>query len=115
MLKVKFLRVTRNLSQWDLAKVAGSTQGRYSLLETGVQMPTVAEGSRLSEFFKIPIATLFNEFTERGDVESLVKSKVSAAVKEARRQPLRPGGSLSGPAANSTSIGLWRKRSRNIA
>lgn len=59
MLKIKLLRLSRNLSQWALSQAAGCSQGRYSMIERGLIEPTPNERERLAAILKAPPATLF--------------------------------------------------------
>ena len=43
MLKIKLLRMSKGLSQWELSRGAGMSQGRYSMIERGLIDPTEAE------------------------------------------------------------------------
>ena len=40
MLKIKLLRMSRSLSQWELSRTVGISQGRYSMIERGLIDPT---------------------------------------------------------------------------
>lgn len=59
MLRVKLLRLTRAVSQWELAKSAGMSQGRYSMIERGQIQPTMEEWTRLAEALGVTPAGLF--------------------------------------------------------
>ena len=59
MLRIKLLRMHRRLSQWDLSKAAGIAQGKYSMIERGLMLPTQAERARLACALDANASTLF--------------------------------------------------------
>lgn len=59
MLRIKLLRISRNLSQWELSRAAGCSQGRYSMIERGLIEPTPDERERLATILRVPTGTLF--------------------------------------------------------
>lgn len=59
MLRIKLLRLSRNLSQWALSKSAGCSQGRYSMIERGLIEPTSEERERLAQILHASASTLF--------------------------------------------------------
>lgn len=59
MLRIKLLRLSATQSQWDLARAAGMSQGRYSMIERGLIEPTPDERERLATILRVPAATLF--------------------------------------------------------
>ena len=59
MLKIKLLRMTQRLSQWELARQSGMSQGRYSMIERGLIEPTPDELERLTTILNAPASTLF--------------------------------------------------------
>ena len=59
MLKIKLLRMSKGLSQWELSRGAGMSQGRYSMIERGLIDPTEAERAGLGKVLNANSATLF--------------------------------------------------------
>lgn len=59
MLRIKLLRLSATQSQWDLARAAGMSQGRYSMIERGLIEPTEVERERIAQIFNVPPSTLF--------------------------------------------------------
>ena len=59
MLRIKLLRISVSQSQWHLAREAGISQGRYSMIERGLIEPTEKERERLSRVLNAPASTLF--------------------------------------------------------
>lgn len=59
MLRIKLLRMSKRLSQWELARLCGVSQGRYSMVERGLIAPTEDERERLSKILQAPPSTLF--------------------------------------------------------
>ena len=59
MLRIKILRLSQGLSQWNLAKAVGISQGRYSMLERGLIKATLEERCRLSRTLGGLTSTLF--------------------------------------------------------
>jgi transcriptional regulator with XRE-family HTH domain len=63
MLKIKLLRMSQGLSQWELSRAAGMSQGRYSMIERGLIDPTEAERAGLANLLNANPATLFRSAT----------------------------------------------------
>ncbi len=59
MLKIKLLRMSQRLSQWELSRRSGMSQGRYSMIERGLIEPTAEERARLAEVLSAAASTLF--------------------------------------------------------
>lgn len=59
MLKIKLLRMSRSLSQWELSRTVGISQGRYSMIERGLIDPTEVERARMARVLGANPATLF--------------------------------------------------------
>lgn len=59
MLRIKILRLTSDLSQWELSRDVGCSQGRYSMIERGLIEPTPDELERLAAILNAPASTLF--------------------------------------------------------
>ena len=59
MLRIKILRLSQGLSQWNLAKAVGISQGRYSMLERGLIKATLEERYRLARILDGLTSTLF--------------------------------------------------------
>lgn len=59
MFKIKLLRMSNGLSQWELSRAAGMSQGRYSMIERGLIDPTEAERAGLAKVLNANPATLF--------------------------------------------------------
>ena len=59
MFRIKLLRMSRALSQWELSRESGMSQGRYSMIERGLIEPTEEERVRLAEILGVPASTLF--------------------------------------------------------
>lgn len=59
MLRIKVLRLSRGMSQWDLSQASGMSQGQYSMVERGLINPTDNERERLARVLSVPASTLF--------------------------------------------------------
>ncbi len=59
MLKIKLLRMSHRLSQWELSHRSAMSQGRYSMIERGLIEPTEEERERLAEVLGEAPAKLF--------------------------------------------------------
>jgi transcriptional regulator with XRE-family HTH domain len=59
MLKIKLLRMSQGLSQWELSHQSGMSQGRYSMIERGLIEPTADERHRLATILNASGSTLF--------------------------------------------------------
>jgi transcriptional regulator with XRE-family HTH domain len=58
MLKLKFLRMSWGLSEWELSHRSEMSQGRYSMIERGLIAPTAEERARLAEVLQAPASSL---------------------------------------------------------
>lgn len=71
MLRLKLLRLHRNLSQWELSRNAEMSQGKYSMVERGLIEPTPEERDRLASALNVSPTTLlrpaFRERMPKGD------------------------------------------------
>lgn len=61
MNKLKFLRLSQGLSQWELAHQSEMSQGRLSMIERGFFPPTDEELQRLAQVLQAPAATLLRQ------------------------------------------------------
>jgi len=59
VLRIKILRFSQGLSQWNLAKAVGISQGRYSMLERGLITATLEERCRLARILGGLTSTMF--------------------------------------------------------
>jgi transcriptional regulator with XRE-family HTH domain len=59
MLRIKLLRISLTLSQWEVSRASGMSQGRYSMIERGLIVPTAEERERLAHILHAAAATLF--------------------------------------------------------
>lgn len=59
MLKIKLFRMSQGLSQWELARQSGMSQGRYSMIERGLIEPMPEERERLAAILGVAGSTLF--------------------------------------------------------
>jgi len=59
MLKIKLLRMSRGISQWEVSHQIGMSQGRYSMIERGLIEPTPEERARLAEVLGAAPSSLF--------------------------------------------------------
>jgi transcriptional regulator with XRE-family HTH domain len=75
---IKELRLERGLSQAELAKKIGVTQGAVYFWEKGISEPTAGFVKKLAEFFEISTDDLLSHNTKR----------VSATTKEAEMAKL---------------------------
>ena len=58
MLRLKVLRLARGMSQWELGRAAGLSQGRFSMIERGLVAPTSEERAALARALGAPATTL---------------------------------------------------------
>ena len=65
MLKIKLLRLSRKLSQWELSRAGGMSQGRYSMIERGLIEPTTEERTRLAAVLGTKPSTLLRPALRR--------------------------------------------------
>ncbi len=59
MLRLKLLRLNAGLSQWELSRAAGTSQGRYSMIERALIRPTAEEREALAKALSAPASSLF--------------------------------------------------------
>ena len=59
MLKLKLLRLASGLSQWELSRSAGMSQGRYSMIERGLIRPLIEERTSLARLLQASPVSLF--------------------------------------------------------
>ena len=59
MLKLKLLRMERELTQWEISNASEISQGRYSMIERGLIQATAAERERLAQILNALASTLF--------------------------------------------------------
>lgn len=59
MLRIKLLRLSRRLSQWEISRASGMSQGRYSMVERALIDPTDEERERLAQILHSSASTLF--------------------------------------------------------
>jgi transcriptional regulator with XRE-family HTH domain len=73
MLKIKFMRINRRMTQWDMGREAGMSQARYSLVERRLIKPTPEECARFAQILGTSPAALFRPvFRERKSQEESV-------------------------------------------
>jgi transcriptional regulator with XRE-family HTH domain len=58
MLRLKLLRLNAGLSQWELSRSAGMSQGRYSMIERALISPTPEERTALANALSAPPRSL---------------------------------------------------------
>jgi len=59
LLNIKFHRIARDSTQFDVSRTSGISQGRYSMIERGLIEPTPEERARLAQFLEAPASSLF--------------------------------------------------------
>ncbi|MCG3777313.1 MAG: hypothetical protein JW395_4191 [Nitrospira sp.] len=59
VLKLKLLRMERELTQWEISHASEISQGRYSMIERGLIEATPEERERLAQILQAPASTLF--------------------------------------------------------
>ncbi|MBA5870900.1 MAG: helix-turn-helix domain-containing protein [Nitrospira sp. CR2.1] len=79
MLKIKLLRMSRNLSQWELSQRVGVSQGRYSMIERGLIEPTETERIRLAHVLGANPAMLFRAAIRSTGSSSLSQAELVSA------------------------------------
>lgn len=79
MFKIKLLRMSRNLSQWELSRAVGMSQGRYSMIERGLIDPTEADRAGLAHVLKANPATLFRAAVRSGSAVGVFQAEVVGA------------------------------------
>jgi transcriptional regulator with XRE-family HTH domain len=79
MLKLKLLRMSWGLSQWELSHRSDMSQGRYSMIERGLIEPTTEERERLAQILQAPASTLFRSACR---VRSLHGPQLTAPIGE---------------------------------
>jgi transcriptional regulator with XRE-family HTH domain len=68
--RVKMLRITKGVSQTELAKQIGVTQTHLSNIENGRAGLTIPNLIRLHEALETPISSFFEDFESQGESES---------------------------------------------
>ena len=58
MLRLKLLRMSLRMSQWELGREIGISQGRYSMIERGLIEPTPEERERLARILQTSTLSL---------------------------------------------------------
>ena len=56
---LRIARLSRKLTQEDVAKALGISRSMYSMIEIGLRNPTLAIAQKLALFFATDIETLF--------------------------------------------------------
>jgi transcriptional regulator with XRE-family HTH domain len=79
MLKIKLLRISRGFSQWELARDAGLSQGRYSMIERGLIDPTEAERAGLAKVLNANPATLFRSAVRASSAPAISQPELAGA------------------------------------
>lgn len=74
MLRIKMLRLSQGLSQWEVSRAAGFSAGRYSMIERGLIEPTADERQRLADVLHASSATLFREAVRSSRSVALVSA-----------------------------------------
>lgn len=75
---LKNLRISRRLTQLDLANALGSTQSAVASYETGRREPSIETIQRIADYFQVPISTLILSHGDRADevaTESFFQNK----------------------------------------
>lgn len=66
MLRIKVLRQSKGLTQWEICRETGISQGRYSMIERGLIDPTEEERARLAHVLGANPASLFRSAVRSG-------------------------------------------------
>jgi len=72
---IKRLRISRNLTQLELAKIAGVSDKAVSTWESGRKMPRIQVLSKLCDYFGVSLGELFEEEEKRTDEPVSKKEK----------------------------------------
>lgn len=62
MTTLKIVRMSKHMTQADVAQKAGLTQPWYSLIESGRLQPNESQKKRISEVIGVPAEKLFQPF-----------------------------------------------------
>lgn len=57
-LQLRVVRVSRDMSQWDVADSIGISQGKYSMIERGQVKPSSQELRRIADLLRAPANSL---------------------------------------------------------
>jgi len=71
MLRIKLLRMSRGMSQWELSRAGGMSPGRYSMIERGLIEPTSEERARLAAVLGTAPSSLFRQALRSLPVEAV--------------------------------------------
>jgi transcriptional regulator with XRE-family HTH domain len=71
LLRVKVLRMERDLTQFDVSSASEISQGRYSMIERGLIEPTAEERARLAAVLGTAPSTLFRRAVRTLPVETV--------------------------------------------
>ena len=82
MNRLKFLRLTQGLSQWELAHQSVMSQGRLSMIERGFFPPTDEELQRLAQILQAPAVTLLRRVGRMrpGRTPQVIECKVATGL-----------------------------------
>lgn len=72
--RLRHLRREQNLTQLDLARQVGITNGQISTIERGVSSPSIATLHRISQVLGVPMSTFFED-EDTSEVHVLRRSK----------------------------------------
>ena len=78
-------REAQTLTQGDLAKAVGTTQGRISKVEAGLLAPTPELLAKLANALRVPVAFFYKQQDLRGIPESYHRKRMSLGVTVLRR------------------------------
>ena len=74
--RIKFLRLGRGLTQWELSHRAGMSQGRYSLIERGLIEPTTAERDGFAKILGASPGTLMHSAVRERKADSEITGEI---------------------------------------
>lgn len=61
---MKLKKMRGNKKQKEVAKDIGITASYYGMIESGTRKPSLSVAIKLSQYFGVPVETLFNNITE---------------------------------------------------
>ena len=108
--QIERIRVSRGMTQVELAAILGTKQSAISRLERGAALPSLSTLKRIANLFgtyvdiKLPDPELTSDRLNEPEFNGLVRSFLTIEDVRPQKQKSREVGTLSAPDANTTLI-----------
>ena len=91
LLRIKLLRMERELTQWEISHASEISQGRYSMIERGLVVPTPEERERLVQILNASASTLFRPACRVRATTTVIAGAVGCALHQEKNGPNEEG------------------------